>query len=264
VPHLRPVLLAAALLAAGAPGLAPADAAPARAKAPKAHVSAPSSVVEGDRYVVTIKAPRSADRVLLQHQVTDVLGNATWEVVKRFKVRGHTKLSYRAVAGTAETDVYRAQVVSQGRRPSMSKAARTTVWHWTSLLKFATYDRTPGSYDFMTSFAMNGVQRSGWFAYLGYSSYSTGWTVGRHCTAFRADAGVTDKTKPGASATIQLTADDVPVFTSGPLTPGMTQRVELPLASPYRLAVQAQDTSPEGLQGYPALGSPELLCTGLD
>jgi hypothetical protein len=75
---------------------------------------------------------------------------------------------------------------------------------------------------------------------------------------------VTDTSAPGSSALLQIVDDSgATVFASGPLTPGMTQPVDVTLATPYRLEVHAQDTSPDKVQAYPALGDPELLCTGL-
>jgi hypothetical protein len=57
--------------------------------------------------------------------------------------------------------------------------------------------------------------------------------------------------------------ETTPLLTSTPLTPGMDQPFQIDLSMPYRLSVQMQKTSPTGQAVYPAVGNPELLCTGL-
>ena len=53
------------------------------------------------------------------------------------------------------------------------------------------------------------------------------------------------------------------MLTSTSLVPGMSQPFQVDLPSPYRLSVQMQKTSPADQAVYPAVGDPELLCTGL-
>jgi hypothetical protein len=43
----------------------------------------------------------------------------------------------------------------------------------------------------------------------------------------------------------------------------MVQRAEVKLDMPYRLSITAAETSSSDLRVYPAIGTPELLCTGL-
>jgi hypothetical protein len=47
------------------------------------------------------------------------------------------------------------------------------------------------------------------------------------------------------------------------LTPGRVQRAEVKLDLPYRFSIQAVKTSTGDLRVYPAIGMPELLCSGL-
>ena len=54
------------------------------------------------------------------------------------------------------------------------------------------------------------------------------------------------------------------VYESPQLTPGMDLRIEQPLAAPYRLGLQWLDTSPDGVDGWPGIAEPALLCTGID
>ena len=97
-----------------------------------------------------------------------------------------------------------------------------------------------------------------------YPSYESRYTVGRHCKAIRGVAGVSDKSADRSSAVVSVVADETTtVFTSGTLSPGMAEQFEVDLAKPYRLSIQAQRTSPADQAAYPAIGSPELLCTGL-
>jgi hypothetical protein len=264
---LTVALTLAGLVLGAAPALAAPEARPGRAAKPKVSVTVPGEVTEGDRYEVTVKLSgpvRGARQLLVQRLTKDaVWGTTNWETVRKTKVRGKKKFVVGAVAGEADTDAYRARLLFTDRKAVASRLGRTTVWHWYALTGFAEYDDSYGTLS-GSGFAMNGLQRKGWSTYSSYPSYQTGWTLGRHCRALRGEVGVTDSSKPGTSAALQVVADETTtVFSSGPLTPGMTQPVQVDLATPYRLQLRAQDTSPDKLQAYPAFGSPEVLCTGV-
>jgi hypothetical protein len=206
----------------------------------------------------------SAKRILLQRYVVDALGNGDWTTVEKAKVKHRKKHDFAAIAGEGDTERFRARVLYPDSRPLMSKPITATVWHWTDFFDFTAYYVTPGvdSSKYL-SFTMNGRVYRGMYTRSSGPSWELRFTPGRHCKAFRGELGVTDKSADGSSAAIQLLADDVTVLASGPLTPGMTQPFNLDLATPYRLAIQAQNTSPADQSAYPAIGIPELLCTGL-
>ncbi len=81
--------------------------------------------------------------------------------------------------------------------------------------------------------------------------------------------GLDDDSDDGSSGTVALTADGIPIYQSRSLTPGMALPVTIPIANPYRLALQLTDTTPGGSDGhdpieaYPSIGDPTLRCTGV-
>jgi hypothetical protein len=236
-----------------------------RVKKPKVAVTVPDNLVEGDRYVVAVDVARTkgAKRILLQRLTTDVYGDKSWETVKSAKVKGKKHHTFGAVAGGDDMERYRARVMYAEAKPAMSKPASATVWHWVALTNFADYYQTVGIFEHGSG-TINGTQRNGLFTYGSTSTWEIRYTVGRHCRAFRGVLGVGDNSADGSSAVISLVADETsPVLTSTTLTPGMDQPVHVDLAMPYRLSVQMQKTSPADQAAYPAIGSPELLCTGL-
>jgi hypothetical protein len=262
----RRLLAALALLPLAATPPATADPAPHTTRA-AVTVSVPDSLVEGDRFNVTVHVSRTHDarRVLLQRSTLDYTGNRRWETVAKAKVHGHTR-SFAEVAGTDDVERYRARVEYARGRPARSRSASAVVWHWGSMMQFTAYAVSNGiSSNGSNQFRMNGTEyHGGWFASYGdYVSWDLRFTPGRHCRAFRGVVGHTDASADGASAQLQLVADDVVAYASPPLTPGMSQPFVVDIATPYRLYIQAQRTSPTGQRAYPAIGDPELLCTGL-
>lgn len=263
-----PTRLLVALVSLVAAALAPltSSSGAAAAATAKPSLAAPASVVEGDRYEVTVKVPRAAKavRVLLQRWTKDHHGDAAWETVASRKVRGKARQAFRAVAGEDDSDRYRARVEYAAGKPVMSKPTSVTVWHWTDLFEFDMYYETSGIWSTPSTFAINGSAYRGLGTFGGYGSYEARFTTGRHCRAVRGTLGVSDSSGDGATAVISLVADDMtPVLTSATLTPGMAQPFEVELALPYRLAVRLQSTSPAGVKTYPVVGAPELLCTGV-
>lgn len=260
-------VLATALALAAAPttGRAATDQTLERAKKPKVTVTLPNSLVEGDRLIVKVKVGRTqeAKRILLQRFTTDIFGNTSWETVKKAKVAGKKRHTFGAVAGEGDTERYRARVLYADAKPAMSKPASATVWHWSALTDMPDYYKTVGIFE-SASGPINGVQYNGVFTYgSSYSSWEIRYTLGRHCRALRGVLGVGDNSADGSSAVISLVQDEThAILTSATLTPGMDQRFQVDLALPYRLSVQMQETSPADEAAYPAIGTPELLCTG--
>lgn len=263
-----PSRLLVTLVSLVATALAPLASPPgaAASTAAKPILTAPESVVEGDRYEVTVKVPRAATavRVRLQRWTKDVLGNAAWVTVAVRKVRGKARQAFRAVAGEADSDRYRARVEYATGKPVMSTPDSVTVWHWTDLFEFERYYATAGIYPFGTTVSINGNAYRGLMTYGSHTSHEVRFTTGRKCRAVRGVLGLSDGSADGSSASISLVADETTTpFTSGTLTPGMAQPFEMALDLPYRLAVRMQSSAPAGGRAYPAVGAPELLCTGL-
>lgn len=237
----------------------------AQTHASDVRVRVPDSVIEGERFKVVVKLarPAAAKQVTLERQDLDVLGNKEWTVLKSAGAKGLAKHVFKVFAEESSTGRFRAVATYRDTKPETSKPARAVVWRWTYLYAFPSYYRTTGVYDaILDSFAMNGTQYNGWNTYGDQPSWEERFTLGRHCKAIRGDFGVTDSSDDGTSATISLAGDDSPAFTSGALSPGMVQKAEVKLDLPYRLSIQAVETSASDLRVYPAIGSPELLCTG--
>jgi hypothetical protein len=235
---------------------------------PRVTVTVPDQLVEGERFDVVVKVGRARDakQILLQQLQTDIYGQTGWETVRKAKVRGQKKRTFHAVAGTDDSQRYRARVIYDDARPAMSRPVASTVWHWTDMMAFTAYAVTNGiSSNHYNHFRMNGIEyHGGWYTYISYATWELRFTPGRHCKAFRGVAGLTDESKDGSSGAIQLVADETTTaFSSTTLTPGMDQPFQVDLATPYRLFIEAQKTSPADQAAYPAIGNPELLCTGL-
>jgi hypothetical protein len=223
-------------------------------------------VVEGERFkvVVRVDRPAAAKIVTLERQDADILGDKVWTALKSVRAKGRAKQVFTVIAEETSTGRFRARATFRDAKPTTSKPGRTTVWRWTYLYAFESYYATTGVWGrYSDDFAMNGTQYNGWHTYGDQPSWEERFTLGRHCKAIRGDFGVTDDSSDGTSALIALTADDERAFTSGPLTPGMVQRAEVKLDMPYRLSITAAETSSSDLRVYPAIGTPELLCTGL-
>lgn len=110
-----------------------------------------------------------------------------------------------------------------------------------------------------------GRARAAWGSYLPWhKAVEARFTVGRHCKAFRAVAGLADSSDDGSSGIVAVRAEDVEVYRSATLVPGMQRAVQVPLRLPYRFTMQAFDTSPDSVDGRPMFGDPELLCTAVD
>jgi hypothetical protein len=224
---------------------------------------APAKVTEGDRYAVTVHigASRTAKKVTLDQQVKNIYGTLEWTPVRAVRAAGKKAVTFKRVAGETNSEKYRARVTYTGGRTLASKPVNVRVWHWYPLSSFRAYYSTGGSSNesFLT-FAMNGDSWKGWYTYGG-PAWDDRFTPGRNCTRFRGSAGVQDRSSDGSSATITLIADETEIVWQSPtLTPGMVAAFDVPLAQPYRFAIQAHDTSTEPAKAGPAIGAPEFLC----
>ena len=226
-------------------------------------VSAPSDVTEGDRYPVVVKvgAAAKAKKVQIQVRTQDIYGNPVWENAKTKKIRGQSRQKFTLVAGPTNPLKERALVTYKDGQKVRSQAFRVTTWRWFDLPLFSSYYYTSNTYSSrFATFAVAGSAYTGWF---GGGTRETAWesrhTPGRHCTAFRGVAGVTDSSMDGSSALITLVADETSIAYQSPvLTPGTAHPFEVSLARPYRIAVQARLTSTS--RATPAIGAPQLLC----
>jgi hypothetical protein len=233
---------------------------------PKVTLKVPAAVVEGDQFTVVVKVGRvdGAKQVRLEQYVAASAGGHTWQLVGKANAKHKKTYKFKAVGGEEDTVSFRARVVYRDGKPAKSKPSASTVWHWTSLGSFDSYSSTNGVNDSeVSAFNLGGVAYYGWFTTGPFKSWESRYTLGGHCQAIRGVAGVRDESAEGSSALVRLLADDVPVYTSPTLTPGTPQAFQVALATPYRLAVQAQNTSATPKSVYPAVVRPELLCTGL-
>lgn len=226
-------------------------------------VSAPSNLTEGDRYPVVVKvgSAAKAKKVQIQTRTQDIYGTTVWETARTKKVRGHSRQKFTLVAGPTNPLRQRALVTYEDGQKVRSQAFRVTTWRWFDLPLFSSYYYTANTYSSRyATFTIAGSAYSGWF---GGGTRETAWesrhTPGRHCTAFRGVAGVTDTSMDGSSAQITLVADETTVVYQSPtLMPGAAHPFEVSLARPYRIAVQARLTSTN--RATPAIGAPQLLC----
>lgn len=228
-----------------------------------------SQVVEGDviRVVAKMPAARTSKRVTLERlelPVDEGLGSPTWEVVKSSPVRGRARIKFKSIAQQPNVEKFRVRVQYQDRRRQVtSKPVSIKVWSWVQLREFPAYQYTSGVY--LTEASISGHSHESWAPAVWSSarSWESRHTPGRNCRAFRGVAGLIDASSDGSSGAIQLFADEAPVWTSPALTPGLAVRFEVPLDLPYRFALLATNTSAPSVKSFPAIGDPELLCTGL-
>jgi hypothetical protein len=227
-------------------------------------VKSPTDVTEGDRYAVVVKvgSPTKAKKVELQVRSQDILGNPIWETAKKRQVSGTRKHRLPMVAGAENPVKLRALVTYGDGQKVRSRTSRVTTWRWFDLHLFRPYYAT----EYVSNHSASNLRIAG-AAYVGWYGYSygrtTAWesrhTPGRHCTAFRGVAGVTDRSADGSSAEISIVADETTtVYRSPSLVPGAAHRFEVPLARPYRIAVTGRMTSTAAAS--PAIGAPQLLC----
>ena len=246
-----------------------APAVEARVTAPVAKLAAPRQVTEGDRYTVSINLKRTSllRRIHVQHRVTDVFGDRSWQTVKKLKPPSGKRLSYRTVAGDTDREIIRVLLQPKSGRPITSKPVSVDVWHWYPLTTFDSYYATAGVADYNgNQFAMNGRTYTGsWYTYGTARSWESRYTLGRKCTNMSGTFGLTDSSADGSSATVQVLAEGVePVYVSPTLAPGAVDTRLTPLASPYRISILGTNTSPDKVLAYPAVGDLQFLCHGVE
>ena len=254
-------------LLVGSLGLVPAGAATASVARAVTVVKAPTNVTQGDRFDVTVRVTGAtqAKTVQLQTQTKDIYGNPQWTPTKTVRVVSTAKHTLKALADQVNAQRYRAVATYRDGKRVASKPFHVTVWSWTDLYAISSYYSTSGiANSSMSQFAMNGDQYLGWYVYLDEGMWERRYTPGRNCKAFRGVFGVTDSSADGSSAQFTLLTDETNVvYTSPTLVPGPVTKAQFNLAKPYRLSIQARNTSPNGELSYPAIGNPQLLCTGL-
>lgn len=258
----------AAVIVSALPAAASPPAGESRnASIPKATVKSSTDVAtEGDRITLRVRVPdaSNAKRVVLQERMTDVFGDAVWSEADSKRAR--SRVVFKRTVTAANEAAYRVAVSYRGRsKPVVSPAEKLTVWRWIELREFSPYFST-SSLVGIGDDAMNGAAYETWGLHYTISSpraWESRITPGRHCTAFRAVLGLSDRSADSSSGSISFTADDALVYQSPVLTPGMTVPVTLDLARPYRFGLAAANTSPESVRAYPMVGNGALYCTGI-
>ena len=252
------------------PDVSPAKSSVSRsATTPKALLTAPGEVTEGDRFTVRIRLKNAAQvrQVHVQRRVADVFGKQSWATVKKLSTRGNRTLDYRAVAGKADHETYRVVSHLRSGRTVASKRVSVDVWHWYPLGSFDSYYETGGVVaNPYNQFAMNGRSYLGsWQTFGGYRSWESRYTLGRNCSMMGGTFGVTDASTDGSAATIQVLSEGVDsVYSSSTLTPGAVEIVNIPLPMPYRISILGTNVSAEKVDAFPAAGDLQFLCTGLE
>ncbi|MBM0123427.1 hypothetical protein [Pimelobacter simplex] len=256
------------LLGAALPAVATPTDLTGSSRAPKRGVTLTTSVgeaVEGETLTIRAKIskPKQARRITLQRwDVPLYFGSGSWKDVRSVKVRKRTT-TFHEVATSLNTARYRVVVRRHQGKPLTSRPVSVTVWRWIPLRSISSYSSTSGAV--FSEASINGARYKTWGAasYSGAGAWEARFTPGRNCKAFSGVLGVDDVSDDGSSGTIALTADDAPVYQSSALTPGMSTKIQVPLSLPYRLGFRATDTSPDGLDAFPVIGDPALLCTGI-
>jgi hypothetical protein len=229
-------------------------------------VKKPRQVTLGARFSVTVRvgAAREASRLRIETQTEDVYGNKQWTAVKVRRVNTQSRHTLKLVATEPNVQRYRATVRYRDGKTVAAKPFAVTVWQWVDLSRFDAYYATAGISDHQYSqFPMNGDQHIGWYTYLDHGMWEARYTTGRKCTAFRGTFGMTDHSADGSSGRFTLLADGEVVYDSPTLVPGVVATPRVSLAKPYRFAIQARNTSTDGVLAWPAIGGPQFLCTGL-
>lgn len=244
---------------------APTAKSPARTKFKRGAEATLSAreVNEGDRLTVRVKvtSPKKARRVNLERwDVPLYYGTPAWKKVASVKARGRARVNFSRVAVGPDSERYRVQVTYKKRaKPVRSAPVQAKVWRWIGLRSFSAYYETVG-----TAFihqALNGRTYQAWGGYFGYyRSWEAKFTPGRNCKAFRGIVALADHSYDDSTGAIVLSADDQVLYQSPELTPGMQATMYVPMATPYRIWLQALNTSEEGVRSYPNIGDPAMLC----
>lgn len=220
-------------------------------------------VNEGDRLTVRVKvkSPKRARRVILQRwNVPLYYGSPTWKDVSSAKARGRRNVNFTRVTVGPDSERYRARVLYKKAKPARSAAKQVKVWRWISLRSFTAYYSTVGAA--FTQQSLNGREYSTWGGWFGaYRSWEAKFTPGRNCKGFRGIVALADHSDDGAVGAVVLSADDEVIYQSPVLTPGMQATMEVAMTTPYRIWLQALNTSDEGVRAYPNIGDPALLCS---
>jgi hypothetical protein len=265
-----PLAITLLMLALTAGSMGPASMAAPPAKPPVVAVShSDHEVVEGEvvRVVARIPAAATAKRVTLERLALPIyegIGRPSWEAVESVSVRRRSRVTFRSTAQQRDFEKLRVRVQYKGiDRVRSSKPVKIKVWSWVPLREVQSYYATTGTVFGESAIAGRSYPTWGAAYWSSAPSWESRHTPGRNCKAFRGKAGVTDLSADSSTANIQLFADEQLVWTSPTLPPGMALPFEVTLSSPYRIALLASNTSTAGTRAFPAIGEPELLCSGL-
>jgi hypothetical protein len=231
---------------------------------PKVTLTLPASVVEGEKFTLEAKLSRTEGAKQVQLQRAD---GSAWAVVDKSRARKKKTYKLHDVAGADDQVRYRVKVLYDGGPAAVSPPTQTTVWHWTPIGAFDAYYNSPGiNFGTRVHIWLNGVDYpDGWETYGKYGTWESRFTPGRHCTALRGVAGISDDSADGSSAVVSVVSEDTTVVYASPaLTPGMAVPFQIAIDAPYRLSMKAARTSQPNAPAYPAIAAAELLCTGLD
>jgi hypothetical protein len=229
---------------------------------PTVTLSVPTSVVEGDVLTIQARIGRldGARRVELLRATGSV-----WDVIDTARVRKKRTFNFEDLAGTGDSVRYRVKLLLD-KGSASSETSLVTIWHWTPMTDFETYYKSPGiAFTNNTRITLSGIKyRGGWEAEGDYGVWESRVSPGRHCSQLRGIAGLDDASSDGASAVVSVISDEATtVYVSPTLVPGTPVPFQVAIGTPFRLGVQAARTSLPIQKVYPAIASPELLCTGL-
>lgn len=194
-------------------------------------------------------------------RTTDVFGATQWVRQAIQKVANSGKHRFTLTATQPNRQTFRVVVTYKTGKKAYSKTASTLEYDWYSVNDFEAYYTVGGVLNSdMVEFAMDGRE---WHGLDGTSptSWEIRLTLGRNCKAFRGTLGLTDSSDDGAAASFQaVTIQPAATFTGSSVTTGNIKSFKGTLPKPYRISLEATDTSPSGVKGYPAIGDLEFLC----
>lgn len=245
-------------------GATPAEVS-AKARAKVTVTTDVSEVVEGDQMTVRVKVAnaKTARKVTLQEFAPNRFGALAWTSVG--SRRAAKSVKFPVTVTVENTAKYRALVsYKKTAKPVKSNTASVTVWRWISLENYAA-NYSSGGAGFTEDLSLGGRTYLGWSPYASATTrmWETGWPAGRHCKAFKGIAGLASGSDIGSTGTVSVVADGVPVWQSPVLTPGTALPFETPIPTPDQFMLRAVDASTGAVEAFPAVGDPELLCTGV-
>jgi hypothetical protein len=207
--------------------------------------------------VVRPGAAAAGQKVQLQEKYA---ANKPWKTKATDKVgsSGHYQVSDKPDHATIRS--YRVVMAASGHRVTgISKVVEVEVYAWTNLTSTFT-PVNDFSFSVDAAIKMNGTtyQHSIWSRYAAMSNHVE-YNVDHLCTALRATYGLSDESESGAQAQVTALSDGATVFTGG-FSVGQTQTEKVLLDSPLKLRFESTSLA-AGLNGFGAVGTPQVLCT---